>query len=152
MNDNFIKVTVIFIREIHFSTLVQNCCGSTSVQKDPQSAHHTGVWVTGRRCRSCDMLQLLLLLPRCLVIWVTGSVRYSKYFYRSTLFSGRICYSPVSVCLFVASRSPAYNSHLQSHARIYAHSRWRCLNVLPFALQKWLDRSMAKPQTDSDTR
>jgi len=80
MNDNFIKVTMIFIREIHFSTLVQNCYGSTSVQKDPQSAHHTGVWVTGGRCRWCDMLQLLLLLPRCLVIRVTGSVRYTKYF------------------------------------------------------------------------
>ena len=132
--------------------MVQNCCGSTSVQKDPQFAHHTGGWVTGGRCRWCDMLQMLLLLPRCPVIRVTGSMRYTKYFYRSTLFSGRICYGPVSVCLFVTSRSPAYNSPLQSHARICAHSRWRCLTVLPFALQKWLDRSTAKPQTDSDTR
>ena len=152
MNDNFIKVTMIFIREIHFSTLVQNCCGSTSVQKDPHSAHHTGVWVTGGRCRWCDMLQLLLLLPWCLVIRVTSSVRYTKYFYCSTLFSGCICYGPVSICLFVTSRSPAYNSRLQRHARIYAHSWWHCLNVLPFALQKRLDRSTAKPQTNSDTR
>jgi len=149
MNDNFIKVTMIFIREIHFGTLVQNCCGSTFVQKDPQSAHHTSV--CGGRCRWCDMLQMLLLLPRCLVIRVTGSLRYPKYFYRSTLFSGRICCGPVPVCLFVTSRSPAYNSRLQSRARIYAHSRWRCLNVLPFALQKRLNRSTAKPQTDSDT-
>ena len=109
-------------------------------------------WVTGGRCRWCDMLQMLLLLPRCPVIRVTGSVRYTKYFYRSTLFSDRICYGPVSVYLFITSRSPAYNSRLQRHARIYAHSRWRCLNVLPFALQKRLDRSTAKPQTDSDTR
>jgi len=28
----------------------------------------------------------------------------------------------------------------------------RCLNVLLCPLQKWLNRSMAKPQTDSDTR
>ena len=98
---------MIFVREIHFSTLVQNFCGSTSVQKDPQSAHHIGVWVTGGRCRWCDILQMLLLLPRCPVIRVTGSVRYTKYFYRSTLFSGRICYGPVSICLFVTSRSPA---------------------------------------------
>ena len=107
---------MIFIREIHFGTLVQNCCGSTSVQKDPQSAHHTSV--CGGRCHWCDMLQMLLLLPRCPVIRVTGSVRYTKYFFRSTLFSGRICYGPVSVCLFVTSRSPAYNSHAKPRAYI----------------------------------
>ena len=27
-----------------------------------------------------------------------------------------------------------------------------CLNVIPCAQQKWLNRSTAKPQTDSDTR
>jgi len=30
INNNFFKVTMIFIREIHFSRLVKNCCGSSS--------------------------------------------------------------------------------------------------------------------------
>ena len=38
---------------------------------------------------------------RCLVIRVTGSVRYIKYFYRSTLFSG-----PVSVCSSQVAAQP----------------------------------------------
>jgi len=79
----------------------------------------------------------------------TGSVQYTEcteYFYPSTLCSGGICYGPVSVRLFVTSCSPAHNSHLQSHTCIYAHSRWRCLNVLPCALQKWLNRSMQSPK------
>jgi len=112
-------VTMIFIREIHFSTLVQNCCGSTSVQKDPQSAHHTGSHrspaagavdvICYRCCCCCRGVQWFGSLAQCDIL---------NIFFRSTLFSGRICYGPVSVCLFVTSRSPAYNSHAKPRACI----------------------------------
>jgi len=54
-----------------------------------------------------------------------------------------VCSSQVA-----AQPSPAHNSRLQSHARIYAHSRWRCLHVLPFALQNgWTDRRQSLKPT-----
>ena len=77
-----------------------------------------------------------------------GSVRCTectKYFYRATLCYVGLCHGgPLSVRLFVTSRSRAHNSRLQSRAHICAHYRWHCLNVLPCALQKWLNRSTAK--------
>ena len=93
------------------------------------------------------MLRVLGPLAQCNILSALNIFNARRY----ALTNG-IYYGPVSVRLVVTSRCPAYNSRLQSHARIYAHSQWRCLNVLPCALQKWMNRSTAKPQTDADTR
>ena len=120
---------------VHWS---KNCCGFASVRKaDRQSAHYTAASIPlDGRCHWCDIshLLLLLLLSSSVAVssdWRSGYTECSalNIFYRATLCSGSICYGPVSVCLFVTSRSPAHNSRLQSHARIYTHYRWRGLNV-----------------------
>ena len=141
---------------------LKNCCGSTSGWKPIHSPRIFG-WCAfdHQASRSLAGSAIDVMYYSCCCCCscnaactqATGSVRYTEcteYFYRAMLCSGGICYGPVSIRLFVTSHSPAHNSRLQSHARIYAHSRWRCLNVLPCALQKWLNRSTAKPQTDSN--
>ena len=120
---------MVFIREIYFSPLVQKCL--LIFVRPERSAVHTSHRRLGHSTGGAVPLMWYVtaavvaagVMPRCIVIRVTGSVRCTestKYFYHSTLCSGGICYGPVSVSLFITSRSPAHNSRLQSHVRIYA--------------------------------
>jgi len=122
---------------VHWS---KNCCGSASGWKPIHSPciTQTSRSVDGRAVSVLDVIYYSCCCC-CSCNSATGSVRCTactKYFYCATLCCVGICHGgPVSVHLFVTSRSPAHNSRLQSRARIYAHSRWRCLNVLLCALQ-----------------
>ena len=100
-NNNFIKVTMVFIREIHFSTLVQKLLRiyvrpeRSAVRTSNRRLGHR--WAEQLMCYFTAAVVPANVMPRCLVIRVAGSMRYTKYFYRSTLCCGRICYGPVSV-------------------------------------------------------
>jgi len=155
---------MVFIREIHFIHWSKNCCGFASGWKPIHSPRITQAFrsVDGRAVSVLDVIYYSCCCccscnaGRVYSDSAPGSVRCTectKYFYHATLCYVGLCHGgPVFVRLFLTSRSRAHNSRLQSRARICAHYRWRCLNVLPCALHKWLNRSTAKPQTDSDTR
>ena len=109
---------MVFIREIHFSPLVQKLLRiCVWLETDPQSAHHTGVQVSGRtgsKCPWCDLLQLLLLLQlerrpaACIVIRPLAECNVLS---APSVFTARRYamsdYAMVALCLCVCSSQVA---------------------------------------------